>query len=152
MASGASIDTTSVGTKTFTVDATDSHSNSSSKSISYSVAYRICALYDQTHSIKSGATIPIKLELCDASGIDSSASTIVAHATGVVMVSNNASETLQSSGNANPDNDFRFDSTLGTTGGYIFNLSTKGYPTGTFNLQFTAGSDPTTHVTSFQVQ
>lgn len=149
---GADIDTASIGARTFTVNATDSHGNSSSSSVNYSVAYNICALYDQTHSVKSGATIPIKLELCDSNGADQSASAIVVHATGVAMASTNASETLQDAGNANADDDFRFDSTLGTTGGYIFNLSTKGYPTGSFKLQFTAGGDPTIHITQFQVK
>ncbi len=151
VADGVDIDTASVGSKTFTVNATDSHNNSSSATVNYTVAYNICPLYSQSTSVKSGATIPIKLDLCDINGVDQSASSIVVHATGVVMVSNNASEVLQDAGNSNPDDDFRFDSTLGTTGGYIFNLSTKGYPTGTFQLQFTAGNDPTTHVASFQV-
>jgi CSLREA domain-containing protein len=152
VASGLDIDTASVGPKTFTVNATDSHNNSSSQGVNYTVAYNICPQYDQGHSVKSGATIPIKLDLCDINGADQSASGIVVHATGVAMVSTNASELLQDAGNANPDDDFRFDSTLGTTGGYIFNLSTSGYPSGTFALQFTAGSDPTPHVTQFQVK
>jgi len=41
---------------------------------------------------------------------------------------------------------------LGPTGGYIFNLKTTAYPTGTYNLQFTAGSDPTLHTTQFEVR
>lgn len=151
VANGADIDTSAVGTKTFTVNASDSHNNSSTASVTYTVAYNICPLYDSSHSVKSGATIPIKLELCDINGTDESASGIVAHATSVVQATTDASELLQDAGNANPDNDFRFDSTLGTSGGYIFNLSTSGYPTGTFDLQFTAGSDPTTHVAPFQV-
>jgi hypothetical protein len=152
VADGADIDTASVGSKMFTVNATDSHNLSSSQSVSYTVAYNICPQYDKSHSVKSGATIPIKLDLCDLNGVDLSAVGIAVHATGVVMVSSSATEVLQDAGNSNPDDDFRFDSTLGMTGGYIFNLQTKGYPAGTFNLQFTAGNDPTTHVTSFQVR
>ncbi|HZT40533.1 MAG TPA: hypothetical protein VFA07_00005, partial [Chthonomonadaceae bacterium] len=59
---------------------------------------------------------------------------------------------LESAGDANPDNDFRFDCTLGMAGGYIFNLKTTGLGTGTYNLNFTAGSDPTTHSVQFQVK
>ena len=77
---------------------------------------------------------------------------IVVHATGVVQVSNNAPQALQDAGNANPDDDFRFDSTLGSTGGYIFNLQTSGYPSGTFALRFMAGSDPTSHALQFGVK
>jgi len=59
---------------------------------------------------------------------------------------------VEDTGNANPDNDFRFDGTLGPTGGYIFNLSTKGLSGGTYSLQFTAGNDPTIHSAVFGVK
>jgi hypothetical protein len=36
--------------------------------------------------------------------------------------------------------------------GYVFNLSTKGYGTGTYNLNFTAGTDPNTHSAGFAVK
>ena len=52
----------------------------------------------------------------------------------------------------NPDLNFRFDPTLGTTGGYIFNLSTRGLGTGTYALSFIASGDPTTHTAMFQVK
>lgn len=46
---------------------------------------------------------------------------------------------------------FRFDSTLGTAGGYIFNLSTSGLAGGTYRLQFTAPGDPESHSVNFGV-
>jgi hypothetical protein len=55
-------------------------------------------------------------------------------------------------GNANPDNDFRFDSSLGVGGGYIFNLSTKGLNPGTYRLQFTVTGDPIGHSVLFGVK
>jgi hypothetical protein len=75
---------------------------------------------------------------------------IIVHATSVSSVSG-FSGTPDSPGNANPDNDFRFDPTLGSSGGYIFNLSTGGLAPGTYSLQFTAGSDPITHSVNFGV-
>ena len=49
---------------------------------------------------------------------------------------------IDDSGNANPDYGFRYDSTLGGTGGgYIFNLSTKGLASGQYVLSFYVGSD-----------
>jgi hypothetical protein len=99
----------------------------------------------------SGATIPLKLYLCDASGKDVSSSGVVVHATKLIQVSTQASDAIVTAGNANPDNDFRFDSTLGPAGGYIFNLLAK-LPTGVYHLFFTAGNDPsTTHFLAFQV-
>ena len=114
------------------------------------IAYNICVLYDQTQVKKAGTTIPIKLQLCDANGANVSAPNIVVHAVFVQMVSGVVPPVVpDDSGNANPDNDFRFDGTIGTTGGYIFNLSTMGLTAGVWTLTFTAGSDPTLHSVQF---
>ena len=56
---------------------------------------------------------------------------------------------LDISGNANPDNNFRFDATLN---GYIYNLSTKGLSTGTWQLSFTVAGDPIIHVVQFDLK
>ncbi len=128
----------------------DRISSASSGSLTQNVEYGVCPLFDQARSVKSGATFPIKLQLCDANGNNLSTSAIVVHATSVTAVSG-FSGTPDAPGNANPDNDFRFDATLGPTGGYIFNLSTGGLASGTYSLQFTAGSDPVTHSVNFGV-
>jgi len=128
----------------------DRISGGSSGSLTQNVEYGICPLYIQTRSVHSGATFPIKLQLCDANGNNVSSSAIVVHATLVAAISG-FSGTPDSPGNANPDNDFRFDPTLGSSGGYIFNLSTGGLAPGTYSLQFTAGSDPVTHSVNFGV-
>jgi hypothetical protein len=129
----------------------DANFQPSNGTISQPIAYGVCVLYDQTRSVNSGATFPIKLYLCSANGNDVSSSGIVVHANGITNVSGTAGP-VQSPGNANPDNNFRFDSTQGPGGGYLFNLSTAGLATGTYSLQFTAGSDPTTHSVNFGVQ
>ena len=98
----------------------------------------ICALYDQTKSHKSGSTVPIKLQVCDAAGTNLSSAGIVVNATGLTRVDATASGQLDDSGSANsPDNNFRYDPTLGGTGGYIYNLSTNSLTTGTWRLNFT---------------
>jgi hypothetical protein len=120
--------------------------------VSYSVSYNVCILYDPTHAVVSGSTIPLKLYLCDASGIDVSNAGVIVHATKLIQVSTQASDTIVTAGNANPDNDFRFDSTLGPAGGYIFNLKAN-LVTGVYNLFFTAGNDSSTsHFLTFQVK
>jgi hypothetical protein len=50
------------------------------------------------------------------------------------------------------ENDFRFDSSLGGTGGYIFNLSTKGLVTGSYSLNFTVSGDTRVYSAGFQVK
>ena len=72
------------------------------------------------------------------------------HAIGVTYVSNSISGLLQDAGNANADDDFRFDVTLGGTGGYIFNLKTTGMATGTYSINFTVTGDSTVYVAPFQ--
>jgi VCBS repeat-containing protein len=128
----------------------DGNFTGSSGSLTQNVGYSICVLYDQSRTVHGGATFPIKVALCDAGGNDVSSSAIVLHATAVMMLSDFVG-VPDSPGNANPDDDFRFDSGLGTSGGYIFNLSTAGLTTGTYSLQFTAGADPLPHTVAFGV-
>lgn len=117
-----------------------------------SVAYKVNLLYDTLRAVKSGSTIPIKLQLTDVNGVNVSSANIVVRAVNVLQASTSATETLADSGNANPDDNFRYDPTLGGTGGYIFNLSTRGYPNGTFILSLVAGSDPLIYAAEFQVR
>jgi uncharacterized repeat protein (TIGR01451 family) len=128
------------------------NNNSSFTNTLLTAIYHICLLYDPTHAVKSGATVPIKIALCDSNGNDVSSSSIVVTAVSLVQISTSTTDTIEDAGNSNPDNNFRFDPTLGATGGYIFNLKTTGLGTGTYNLGFTAGSDPTVHTVSFQVK
>jgi hypothetical protein len=104
--------------------------------INCSTVYDICVLYDQSKAHKLGSTIPVRLQLCDGTTNVSSAS-IVVNATGLVLVSDSTPADAEDSGNANPDNDFRYSADLGGDGGYIFNLSTKGLGSGTWKLNFT---------------
>jgi len=113
---------------------------------------QICLLYDPLVAKKSGTAYPIKLQLCDANGLNLSSPSIVVHATGVTLASTNAPGPLDDTGNANPDFDFRFDAALGGTGGYIFNLSLRSFSTGTYNLNFTAGANPAIHSVRFAVK
>lgn len=114
--------------------------------------YNVCLLYDATKAVKSGSTDPIKLQLCDSGGNDLSASGITVHAVSVTQVSTSISGPVEDAGNANPDDDFRFDATLGSTGGYIFNLKTTGLSYGSYTLNFTATGDSTVHAAPFQVR
>jgi len=150
--SGSNIDTASVGTKTFNVSATDTAGNYSTHSVSYKVTYGVRVIFDQSRAAKSGSTIPIKIQLIDANGNNVSSPAVVVHAISVIQTSRSASVLLDDAGQANPDFDFRYDSVLGSTGGYIFNLKTTGYGTGTYLLNYSIGGDPLTHTVQFQVR
>jgi hypothetical protein len=112
-------------------------------------SYGVCLLYDPTKAKKSGSTYPIQIQLCDAAGHNLSSPSIVVHAVGVTQVSTNAPGTLDDAGNSDPDFDFRYDATLA---GYVFNLKTTGFSTGTYAINFTAGADPAIHSAKFQIK
>ena len=132
------VDTSSVGSHSVNCTATDKAGNTATGSASYTVNFGLCVLYDQTKSHKAGSTVPLKLQLCDANGVNYSSASIVVKAISVSKIDNSASGVLDDSGSANsPDMNFRYDATLGTTGGYIFNLSTKGLTTGSWKVTFT---------------
>lgn len=132
------VDTSSVGSYTVSCMATDAAGNMVTASASYQVIYGLCVLFDQTKAHKAGSTVPIKLQLCDAAGSNVSAASINVHATNLVKLDNTSSGTVEDSGSANPNDDFRYDSALN---GYIFNMSTKGLTTGTWKLSFSVDGE-----------
>ncbi len=115
--------------------------------------YLLCVLYDQTKAHKRGATIPLKLQLCDASGTNRSSEAIVLHAASLAKLDDTSSGLVEDAGHANPGDDFRYDPALGGTGGYIFNKSTDALATGTWKLSFTvAGVAHQTYFVLFDVR
>jgi len=144
---GASITTSTVGSFSFTVNATDLAGNQATVTHDYSVGYGICG-YEQFAARKAGSVIPVKLYVCDAAGANLSSPTIAVTATSVIRVSDSANAPLEDAGNANPDFNFRYDG----AGRYMFNLDTNGFATGTYWLMFTVSGDPTVHHVEFQIK
>ena len=149
VASGAPLDTSRPGTVSFVVNSTDQVDNASSATATYNVGYAVCLQYDATRVKRLGAVVPIKIQLCDNSGVNLSASTIVVTATSLTRAASTVSGVLDDAGNANPDGNFRFDAATGT---YIYNLSTRGLTAGTWSVNFSVSGDPTSHSVTFQVQ
>jgi len=112
-----------------------------------SVTHRVEALFDQTKSHKAGSTIPVKIRLVNASGANVSSPDLALTVRQIVKVSTQASSQVTDAGTANADSAFRY-----SDGAYIFNLSTKGLTVGTYELQFTAGSDPAVLRVAFSVR
>lgn len=149
VASGAALDTTTVGVSAFTVSASDAAGNAATLTASYRVPYAICPLYDTTKVHKSGSTVPIKLRVCDATERNYSPPGVNLNIRGVQLLGTADIGPAEDAGNANPDQAFRYDAALA---GYIFNLKTTGLPAGVYGLSFTAGDDPTLHVVQFRVR
>ena len=73
---GSPIDTSSVGARTFTVNATDNTGNASSASVSYSVIYNFSGFFSPVdnlpvlNTVKAGRAIPVKFSLGGDQGLD----------------------------------------------------------------------------------
>lgn len=122
------------------------------RTVVLTVNYGVCVPYDQTKAVKSGGTIPIKLELCSASGANLSSPGVVLTAVGTRLVSTDAWGDVQDAGDANPDMNFRFKTFDPATPGYIFNLQTKGLTIGVYELGFYVSGNPTVYTVQFQVR
>lgn len=112
-----------------------------------SVTFNICLLYDPNKAVKNGATYPIKIQLCDINGNNVSSADTLVHAVNIQQISDMSFGEVMTAGDANEDDNFRFDD-----GFYILNLKTTGLSTGVYNLYFTAGDDPVLHSLQFQVK
>lgn len=144
VANGVAIDTTSVGTKTFTVTSTDNAGNTATKTVTYKVGYNIVALFDQTKLNNSGTAIPIKLQIANASGTNRSAANIAVTALHIMP----GNLPIQSPGNAQPGNLFKFEN-----GVYQFNLkSEQTWAAGTYQLFFSITDDPIEHWVQFRIK
>jgi uncharacterized repeat protein (TIGR01451 family) len=145
-----SFDTSAFAVGTYTISynyAGDQNFTAASASGSLTVAYGSQLLFNNNKPVHSGAVLPVKLALTDASGADISSADIAVTAVGLVD-SNGNPVPLNAAGDANPNDLFRYDASLG---GYIFNLSTAGLSAGTYTLYYTAGNDPTRHSLTFVV-
>jgi DNA/RNA endonuclease G (NUC1) len=146
VASGALIDTSSVGMKTFAVTAFDNAGNRTTETISYSVGFGILALFDQTKANNSGSAIQIQLQIVGASGNNLSAANVKIQA---VRVDPGALP-VESPGSSNPENMFAFDS---ASQSYKYNLkSEKTWAPGTYRLVFNVAGDPAEHFVEFIIK
>ena len=123
---------------------------SSSGTGDLNVSYAVCLLYDPSREARGGSTIPIKLQLCDSSGVNLSGPGTAVTATHISPIGEPGTMTpVEDAGKSNPDNLFRYDSKLD---GYIFNLQTTGLEPGGYLLYFTAGDDPVEHSVEFYIR
>jgi hypothetical protein len=152
VASGVNIDTASVGTKTFTVNASDRASNTNTKTATYKVQYAVCLLYEPSKPFKlSGSNVPIKLSICDNAGKNKSSASITL--TAVQLKKLPSGPTMTPSNNLLTGNrNFKFDPTLKVGGGYQYNLKTSGLTAGSYQLIFTATGDPQQHQAPFAMR
>ena len=119
--------------------------NASTTTVSYVVSYAVCALYDPAKPVV-GSVYVFRIELCDANGADVSSAAVTVHAN-LITPGN-----VVPSSAAQPTNDFDFVPGIGSSGGYLYILDTKGLAPGGYALHVTATGDPTDHPLAFALK
>src|SRR5438477_8546973 len=62
--------------------------------------YSLCLLYDQNKAVHSGASAPVKLQLCDSDGHNLSSPSLTLYATGITKVSDSITGPVHPPGNS----------------------------------------------------
>jgi outer membrane protein assembly factor BamB len=142
--SGGAIDTSSVGGKTFTVNATDAVGNAAAPQVAaYTVTYGICQ--SSVPTIKSGHIGSVSVQLCNAGLANMSSTSIALTASGIYTASGTLVQPL--------NNTFAYTSSLNNAGsGYTEKVSASGLATGTYSIAFKATGDGVTHQAAFAVK
>lgn len=144
---GSKINTSSVGSFNFSVNAADVVGNTSGITNSYSVGFgNACLFYNPNLPIKRGLPVPIAIRLCDSTGKNLSKPTIKLHAVQLVLTSNGHVYPILRDNDNDLDDDFIFIPILNWYGMLV---NTKGLPAGRYNLVYTATGDSTQHTISF---
>jgi hypothetical protein len=139
------------GVRTILLTVTDDDGGSGSAQVERTVVYNLCLLYDPNRAVPRGSTISIKLQLCDAAGSNLSSASIVLNVESVSPASTAVAGTTGEV-SASVGGSFRYDPTLGGTGGYIYNVTTKGLSGGTYAVRFTAGNEGYVYEARFKVK
>jgi hypothetical protein len=147
VAAGAAIDTATVGTKTFTVNAADNVANASSASANYDVTYRICLQYDPAQPI-GGRAANITLQLCDANGVNVSTMSVSVTAT---AVDGNPAK-AKPLGSLDPGNVFLYGPGTSPAASYLYVLDAQGLGQGVHVLTFKVQGDPISHSAPFTIK
>jgi outer membrane protein assembly factor BamB len=142
--SGGPVATGSVGSKTFTVNATDAvHNSATPVTVTYQVTYGVCQA--SVPAIKSGRSGNVSVQLCDAGGANISSPAVTLTATGIYTSTGTRVRTLTTK--------FAFVSSLNTSGGgYTEPVSVSGLAPGFYFVGFTAAGDPAPHQAAFTVK
>ncbi len=133
----ATLDTSSIGTRSFEVTATDRAGNIRTETISYRVVYAYGEIRqpinaDGSSVFKAGSTVPVKFRVTDFAGQPITAatatlSTVRSYGTDGLQL--DAEQEASTQGGANVDNLFR-----PSAGQYVYNLSTRGMAPGSYQL------------------
>ncbi|MBU4580661.1 carboxypeptidase-like regulatory domain-containing protein, partial [Patescibacteria group bacterium] len=136
VSNGTAIDTATIGTKNFSVNATDNAGNQANKIVDYNVVYNYSGVLppikDSKDVFKLGSAIPVKFQLRDANGNNIFTAIARIYLANIVdgIIGKEINGT--SSGKANTGNLFRY---AAADNQYIFNLASKPLIKGTWQIR-----------------
>jgi hypothetical protein len=142
---GGNLDTSTVGLHSFTVNAVDNVGNKSTLTVAYFVSYAVCLQYDPTKALPAAA-YPFRIELCDANNVDVSSSSVTVTALAILPGVN--PPPVSTSGS----NQFVFDPTIGSSGGYVYVLKSTKLNPGSYKLHISVTNDPNAHDLPFLIK
>jgi hypothetical protein len=153
VSNGQAVTLTHAGSNTLSVTATDGAGNSATQSVVFAVTYNFSGFLEPIDSDGSsvfnlGRTVPVKFRLTDCYGnaVGSAAATLAVFKMTDAVLGTVEEVVPDSSGNANTDNIFRY-----SEPDYIYNLGTKSYSRGTYQLRATL-DDGTTHMVDISLK
>lgn len=134
-----SLDTSSVGTHEFTVTATDEAGNSRTQRFSYRVIYAYGEVLepinrDGSSVFKAGSTVPVKFRVSDYAGTPVSTAVATLGAVRSHDISGTVDEAVQETTSTSAATTGDLFRSGGGNGVHIYNLSTKGMKTGSYQL------------------
>ncbi|MBP7149154.1 MAG: VCBS repeat-containing protein [Acidobacteria bacterium] len=154
VASGAPLDTASVGPKNFAVTATDGAGNTATVTVSYRVLYRFTGFLSPVDNpplvnvANGGRTIPVKWQLADAGGTSvSDLSSFVSLQSSMVGCDSSPSDTIPDSATTLDQESLRYDSEADE---FHYNWRTEKGWTGTCRQIWLTLVDGTIHTATFK--
>ena len=153
IASGLPVDTSSAGTRTFPVSATDAAGNTAHSTSTYSITYNVCLEEAGTRDGHGdGDSGLVRLQICTARGANRSSKTIGVTAVDLVNAATGARESLDGATGGRHERAFRFEPSFGGgEGGYVFKLQLEKLAPGVHSLIFSIEGDPAPHHVDIEV-
>ncbi len=151
VANGTQVNTSTVGTKSFSVTTIDAVGNAANASITYGVTYAVFMLYNTNQNLSAKTNSQIKIQLQNASGMNQSSGSLSVTAIRVTPRGNPSVTTKVVGGT------FTFDTALtfhgsAPGGGYKYTLDLSALTSGAYDLIFNVANDPIPHAAPFNIK